>query len=155
MTAITNVQDLRRLAERRIPRAIFEYADRGSYEESTISRNRADLAAIRLRKYAGTEPGYKPLTELLKQPQFQPLSWVKQVAILFAGTQGYLDQFQVSDIRAFEDGLYSYLSSAQSALIDDLTKKKQLDDDIKKRLHDALKEYSENFKASLSDKAKG
>jgi len=50
MTAITNVQDLRRLAERRIPRAIFDYADRGSYEESTISRNRADLAAIRLRQ---------------------------------------------------------------------------------------------------------
>jgi F-type H+-transporting ATPase subunit alpha len=94
------------------------------------------------------------LTELLKQPQFQPLTWQQQTVILFAGTQGYLDQFQVSDIRAFEHGLYSYLSSAQSALMDDLTKKKQLDDDIKKRLHDALKEYSENFKAALSDKAK-
>jgi F-type H+-transporting ATPase subunit alpha len=94
------------------------------------------------------------LTELLKQPQFQPLTWVQQVAILFAGTQGYLDQFQVSEIRAFEDGLYSYLESAQSGLMGDLEKKKQLDDDIKKRLHDALKEYSENFKATLQDAAK-
>jgi F-type H+-transporting ATPase subunit alpha len=94
------------------------------------------------------------LTELLKQPQFDPLTWQQQVAILFAGTQGFLDQFQVSEIRGFEDGLYSYLASAQSALMDDLTKKKQLDDDIKKRLSDALKEYSENYKASLSDKAK-
>jgi F-type H+-transporting ATPase subunit alpha len=94
------------------------------------------------------------LTELLKQPQFQPLTWVQQVVILFAGTQGYLDQFQVSDIRGFEDGLYSYLESAQSALMGDLEKKKQLDDDIKKRLHDALKEYSENFKATLQDKDK-
>jgi len=82
------------------------------------------------------------LTELLKQPQFQPLTWQQQTVILFAGTQGYLDQFQVADIRAFEDGLYSYLTSAQSALMDDLGKKKQLDDDIKKRLHDALKPAS-------------
>ena len=95
------------------------------------------------------------LTELLKQPQFQPLTWQQQVVALFAGTQGYLDQFQVSEIRGFEDGLYSYLDSAQSALMKDLETKKQLDDDIKKRLHDALKEYSENYKATLQDKAKG
>ena len=94
------------------------------------------------------------LTELLKQPQFQPLTWMQQTVILFAGTQGYLDQFEVSDIRAFEDGLYSYLESAQSALMGDLEKKKQLDDDIKTRLHAALKEYSENFKATLEDKKK-
>ena len=94
------------------------------------------------------------LTELLKQPQFQPLTWQQQVVALFAGTQGYLDQFQVSEIRGFEDGLYSYLDSAQSALMKDLETKKQLDDDIKKRLHDALKEYSENYKATLADKAK-
>jgi F-type H+-transporting ATPase subunit alpha len=94
------------------------------------------------------------LTELLKQPQFDPLTWQQQVAILFAGTQGFLDQFQVSEIRGFEDGLYSYLASAQSALMDDLTKKKQLDDDIKKRLSEALKEYSENYKASLTDAVK-
>ena len=48
------------------------------------------------------------LTELLKQPQFQPLTWQQQVVVLFAGTQGYLDDFQVADIRAFEDGLYKY-----------------------------------------------
>jgi F-type H+-transporting ATPase subunit alpha len=74
--------------------------------------------------------------------------------MLFAGTQGYLDQFQVSEIRAFEDGLYPYLESGQTALMEDLTKKRQLDDDIKGRLHAALKEYSENFKSSQSDKDK-
>jgi F-type H+-transporting ATPase subunit alpha len=94
------------------------------------------------------------LTELLKQPQFQPLTWQQQVVMLFAGTQGYLDQFQVSEIRAFEDGLYPYLESGQTALMEDLTKKRQLDDDIKGRLHAALKEYSENFKSSQSDKDK-
>jgi F-type H+-transporting ATPase subunit alpha len=44
------------------------------------------------------------------------------------------------------------MESAQSALMEDLTNKKQLDDDIKGRLHAALKEYSENYKSSLSDK---
>src|SRR5450432_2257706 len=89
------------------------------------------------------------LTELLKQPQFQPLTWQQQVVVLFAGTQGYLDDIKVSDIRAFEDGLYKYLDSAQTALIDDLTKKKAFDDDLRNKLHAALKEYKENFKAQL------
>ena len=52
-----------------------------------------------------------------------------------------------SKIRAFEDGLYKYFESAQSALMDSLTQKKQLDDEIKNGLHAALKEYKENFKA--------
>jgi L-lactate dehydrogenase (cytochrome) len=50
MTTITNIQDLRELARRRIPRAIFDYADRGSYDETTLPANRDDLAAIRLRQ---------------------------------------------------------------------------------------------------------
>src|SRR6202046_2098147 len=89
------------------------------------------------------------LTELLKQPQFHPLTWQQQAIILFAGTQGYLDDLKISDIRAFEDGLYKYLDAAQTALVDDLTKKKQIDDDIRARLHTALKEYSANFKQEL------
>src|SRR6478752_7737966 len=48
------------------------------------------------------------LTELLKQPQFQPLTWQQQVVILFSGTQRYLYDLNVTDIRAFEDGLYKY-----------------------------------------------
>ncbi len=50
MTVITNIQDLRILAKRKIPRAIFEYADRGSYDETTLDANRKDLKAINLRQ---------------------------------------------------------------------------------------------------------
>src|SRR3954471_8930249 len=74
------------------------------------------------------------LTELLKQPQFHPLTWQQQVTILFAGTQGYLDDVDVADIRAFEDGMHKYFASAQTALMDDLAKKKQLDDDVRNRM---------------------
>jgi F-type H+/Na+-transporting ATPase subunit alpha len=89
------------------------------------------------------------LTELLKQPQFHPLTWQQMVVILFAGTQGYLDDIEVRDIRAFEDGIYKYFDSAQTALMEDLTKKKQLDDDVRNQLHGALKEYKANFLAEL------
>ncbi len=85
------------------------------------------------------------LTELLKQPQFQPLTWQQQTMILFAGTQGYLDDLKVSEIRAFEDGLYPYLDGAQQQLISDLTQKRALDDDLRSRMHAALKEYKANF----------
>jgi F-type H+/Na+-transporting ATPase subunit alpha len=126
--------------------------DLAQYRElAAFSQFGSDLDPLTLKQLSRGQR----LTELLKQPQFQPLTWQQQTVILFAGTQGYLDPFQVSDIRAYEDGLYSYLASAQSGLMEELGKKKQLDDDIKKRLHAALKEYSENFKASLEDKAKG
>jgi F-type H+-transporting ATPase subunit alpha len=88
------------------------------------------------------------LTELLKQAQFHPLSWQQQVVILFAGTQGYLDEFQVTDIHDYEAGLYKYFENAQSALMEELTKEKKLDS-LRDKLHAALKEYSANFKAEL------
>jgi len=50
MATVTNIQDLRQIAERKVPRAIFHYADRGSYDEVTIKANRTDLAAIPLRQ---------------------------------------------------------------------------------------------------------
>ena len=87
------------------------------------------------------------LTELLKQPQFQPLTWQQQVVVLFAGTQGYLDDLQIPQIKAFEAGLLKYLQNSQQALIEELSQKKQLDDDVRAKLHAALKEYSANFKA--------
>lgn len=50
MATVTNIQDLRAIAMRKVPRAIFHYADRGSYDEVTLAANKADLAAIRLRQ---------------------------------------------------------------------------------------------------------
>ena len=91
------------------------------------------------------------LTELLKQPLFQPLPAEKQVIILFAGTQGYLDDIRVPSIRAFEDGLYKYLDSGQTALMNDIATKKALDDDLKRRIGNALKEYKANFLAEHQD----
>ncbi|CAN5617720.1 F0F1 ATP synthase subunit alpha [soil metagenome] len=94
------------------------------------------------------------LTELLKQPQFSPLSWVQQVTIIYAGTQGLLDNVEVKDIRAFEDGFYPYMSSTQSQLMGDIESKRALDDDIKKRLTDAINDYKKDFLANRKEAAK-
>jgi F-type H+-transporting ATPase subunit alpha len=92
------------------------------------------------------------LTELLKQPQFQPLTVEKQVVILFAGVNGLLDDVEVPDLRAFEDGFYPYLDNSAPAILTDIATRKALDDDIKKRLTDAVNEFKGSFLAELKDK---
>ena len=64
------------------------------------------------------------LVELLKQPQFQPLSMEKQVAILYAGVNGLVDDVEVKDLRAFEDGYYPYLDSQYRDLLPAIASKK-------------------------------
>ena len=93
------------------------------------------------------------LVELLKQPQFKPLSWVEQATIIFAGTNGLLDNVEVKDIRAFEDGFHPYMKSAQSQILADLESKKSFDDDLKKRLTDAINDFKGSFLAGLKDQA--
>jgi F-type H+-transporting ATPase subunit alpha len=91
------------------------------------------------------------LTELLKQPQFDPLTVEKQVVILFAGVNGLLDDVEVADLRAFEDGFYPYLENFAPTILTDIATKKVLDDDIKKRLTDAVNEFKGPFLANLKD----
>src|SRR5580704_10753174 len=93
------------------------------------------------------------LTEILKQPQFTPLSTEKQIIIIFAGTNGFLDDLKVEQIHAFEVGLYPYLDSAQSGLLKDIVEKKALDDDLRNRIKSALTEYKQNFLAEHRDAA--
>jgi F-type H+-transporting ATPase subunit alpha len=93
------------------------------------------------------------LTELLKQPQFSPLTAGQQVAILFAGTQGLLDDVEVKDLRAFEDGYYPFLDNTHPDILADIATKKALDDDLRTRLKNAINEYKADFLAGLKDKA--
>jgi F-type H+-transporting ATPase subunit alpha len=93
------------------------------------------------------------LTELLKQPQFKPLPFEKQVAIIFAGVNGLLDDVAVADLRAFEDGLYPYLeSSSGSNVLSEIATKKAIDDDIKSRLTQAINDYKGTFLAQRKEK---
>ena len=74
MTVINSIADFRALARRRIPRAIFDYADRGSYDEITLRRNRAELDAVRLRQRVMVDVACRSLaTSLAGQASTMPL----------------------------------------------------------------------------------
>jgi F-type H+-transporting ATPase subunit alpha len=85
------------------------------------------------------------LTEILKQPQFQPLTAAQQVVIIFAGTQGLIDDLKIEYIRAFEDGLHEYMDSAHPEILDEIMTKKALDNDLKSHLTAAINEFKRTF----------
>ncbi|MBD8661811.1 F0F1 ATP synthase subunit alpha [Rhizobium sp. CFBP 8752] len=85
------------------------------------------------------------LTELLKQPQFSPLKTEEQVAVIFAGVNGYLDKIAVSDVGKFEQGLLSYLRSEGKAVLETIRSEKQVSDDTKAKLKAALDSYAKSF----------
>jgi F-type H+-transporting ATPase subunit alpha len=88
------------------------------------------------------------LVEVLKQPQYQPLPVEKQVAIIFAAGNGYLDGVAVDMVREYEIGLYQFLETRRPEVLRTLAEKKQIDDDAKAALTAALKEFTEQFAAS-------
>jgi F-type H+-transporting ATPase subunit alpha len=89
------------------------------------------------------------LTEILKQDQYSPVPMEKQVIIIFAATNGYLDDYPVSECRRYERELYTYLDTRHGALLKDLAEKK----DIKGALTDSLKAALEEFKGLFQAKA--
>ena len=85
------------------------------------------------------------LTELLKQPQFSPLKVEEQVAVIYAGVNGYLDKVDVNQVRAFEDGLLSVMRNEHSDVLDAIREKKALDDEITSKLKAAVDGFAKNF----------
>ncbi len=81
------------------------------------------------------------LVEILKQPQYQPLPVEKQVVLIFAATNGYFDPVEVSAIRDLEGELYAFLDSRHAGLLREIVEKKTLDDTLKARMHEVLKEF--------------
>jgi len=84
------------------------------------------------------------LTELLKQPQFSPLKTEEQVAVIFAGTQGYLDNLPVNQVGKFEQGLLTHLRS-QRAVLDGIRKEKALTDDLRAQLKAEIDTFAKSF----------
>jgi F-type H+-transporting ATPase subunit alpha len=87
------------------------------------------------------------LVEILKQPQYAPLPVERQVALIFAGTNGYLDALPVADVRRFENELYKFIEARYPDLFRRIAEKKQLDDDLKAALDAAVKAFAEDFAA--------
>ena len=85
------------------------------------------------------------LTELLKQPQFSPLKTEEQVAVIFAGTQGYLDKLTVAQVGKFEQGLLTHLRSEGKSVLDAIRKEKALTDEIRNDLKAQIDAFAKNF----------
>jgi F-type H+/Na+-transporting ATPase subunit alpha len=85
------------------------------------------------------------LTELLKQPQYQPMPIEEQVASIYAGTQGFLDSVGTKDVVRYEAAMLSFLRSEKADVLKAIRDTKALDDDTAKGLKDALTEFGKTF----------
>jgi F-type H+-transporting ATPase subunit alpha len=94
------------------------------------------------------------LVELLKQNQFSPLPFSKQILIIFAGTGGFLDDLPVNQVRDFERELYKYVDATQGGLLRTIMEKKILDDALKAQLTDVIKQAKQQFVADREAVAK-
>ncbi len=87
------------------------------------------------------------LVEILKQPQYQPLPFEKQIAIVFAGTSGVLDDLPVEQIREFETEFYQYVETMSPGTFKTIAEKKVLDDGIRADLARVIGEFKQKFVA--------
>jgi F-type H+-transporting ATPase subunit alpha len=88
------------------------------------------------------------LVELLKQGQFSPLPFSKQILIIFAGTGGFFDDMPVEQVRPFEKELYKYVDTTNPGLLQKIMEKKVLDDGLKSEMTKVIKECKEQFVAA-------
>ena len=86
------------------------------------------------------------LTEILKQDQYAPLPVAKQVAIIYAGTKGLLDDLEVADLGDFEAELLRFLDTSKPEVLKNIREKKILDDDLSAALEGAINEAKQKFK---------
>ena len=93
------------------------------------------------------------MVELLKQGQYAPLTVDRQVAIIFAGTQGLLDDVPVEEVRNFEEFLYPFLSRQYAALMPEIANKKELTDEMREALAKGINEAKIEFMKSRGIKA--
>ncbi len=93
------------------------------------------------------------LMEILKQDQYQPLPVEKQVLILFAGANRFLDDVPVGDCRRFEQDLYPFVETNYSGLLKSLREKKAIDDSIRAEATKALEAFKERFRADTAAEA--
>ncbi len=87
------------------------------------------------------------LVELLKQGQYQPLAVQQQILIIYAGTNGFVDELPLTALKKYEQELNSFIESKHPDIFADILKKRELDSDLRAKLNKALEEFKGIFKA--------
>jgi F-type H+-transporting ATPase subunit alpha len=85
------------------------------------------------------------LTEILKQPQYQPMDVEKQVLIIWSATKGFTDDVAIEDVRRFETDLLSFIENSHPGILQALREKKAVTDEIQKDLEQSLKDFKETW----------
>jgi F-type H+/Na+-transporting ATPase subunit alpha len=93
------------------------------------------------------------VTMILRQPQFSPLAVENQVAIIWAATNGWLDDIDSSRLGEFETGFYRFLESTRKDLLPAIAKEKAISDELTKELEAAVKEYREQSGFGKADES--
>ncbi|HZT71276.1 MAG TPA: F0F1 ATP synthase subunit alpha [Terriglobia bacterium] len=117
---------------------LAQYRELAAFEQFGSDLDKATQAQLRRGRR---------LTEILKQDQYSPLPVEKQIVAIMAGTQGFLDDLEVEEVRAFEAGLYEFLDSSYPSLGRNIVEKKQLDDALRAEIKKMLEDYKSKFKA--------
>jgi F-type H+/Na+-transporting ATPase subunit alpha len=89
----------------------------------------------------------KRMVELLKQDQYVPMSMVEQVSVLFAATQGFLDDIPVESVKKFEEEFLRFMRDSKSDVVRELGDKKAIDDELKPKMMEALEQFKKGFQA--------
>jgi F-type H+/Na+-transporting ATPase subunit alpha len=93
---------------------------------------------------ASLERGQR-MTELLKQPQYEPMSFAKQVIVLFAGTRGFLDDVPVEKVTEFERSLLRFMDQGHADVEASIMEKAAIDEETEKTLRAALDEFKKGY----------
>lgn len=88
------------------------------------------------------------LTQLLKQPQYSPLSVEEQVVVIFAGTKGFLDDVAVDDVSAYEARLLETVRANGQEILEELAESKKIDDALEAKLKDFIGEFTKGFEGA-------
>ena len=124
--------------------------DLAQYREmEAFAQFSSDLDAATQRQLARGER----TVEILKQPQYDPMPVERQVVVIYAVTNGYLDEFPVERVRQWERGFLDFLSAERSNFSEALRSEKVLNDDLEADLKAALGEFNSRFSAELEESA--
>jgi F-type H+-transporting ATPase subunit alpha len=115
---------------------LAQYRELAAFAQFGTDLDKATLAQI--------ERG-KRMVELLKQDQYQPMSMSEQVAVIFAGTQGYLDDLPVEAIKRFEAEFLTFMRQQRAEVLKELQDKKALDEELRQKLSQCVEDFKRGF----------
>jgi F-type H+-transporting ATPase subunit alpha len=115
---------------------LAQYRELAAFAQFASDLDKATLAQL--------ERG-KRMVELLKQDQYVPMPVDEQIMLIFAGTQGFLDDIPVESIKAFEEGFLKYIRAEKQDLKKEIMEKRELDDDLRAKITEAITSFKKTF----------